>query len=56
MYMDLDYWRTITYQESTNNQYLNKELGIICQVSYSYLSIIDARIQLNYLKRLYCSH
>ncbi len=40
MYMDLDYWSTIIYQERNNNQYLNEELEVICQVAD--LSIIDA--------------
>ncbi len=55
MYMDLDYWSTITYQEHNNNKYLNEELGVIRHVADSYLSIIDAGIQLSYLKRLYFS-
>jgi hypothetical protein len=53
MYMDPDYWRTITYQERNNIQYLKEELGIIRQVACSHLSIIDAGIQLSYLKRFY---
>ena len=32
MYMDLDYWKTISDQERNNNQYLNKELGVIRRV------------------------
>ena len=55
MHMDLDYWRTITYQERNNNQYLNEELGVIRRVACSYISIIDAGIQLSYLKLLYYS-
>jgi hypothetical protein len=51
--MDLDHWCTITHQERNNKHYLNKELGVICQVADSYLSIIDAGIQLSYLKWLY---
>ncbi len=56
MYMDLDYWRLITYQQSNNNQYLNEQLGVICQVAYGYFSIIDTGIQLSYLKQLYLLH
>ncbi len=53
--MDLDYWTTITYQERNNNQYLNEELGVIRRVACGYISIIDAVIQLSYLKLLYYS-
>jgi hypothetical protein len=55
MYMDLHYWSTITYQGRNNNQYLKEELGVIHQVADSYLSIIDAGIQLSCLKRMYYS-
>jgi hypothetical protein len=55
MYIDLDYWRTITYQEHNNNQYLNEKLGVIRRVACGYISIIDAEIQLSYLKLLYYS-
>ncbi len=49
MYMDLVYWSVSAYQERNTNQFL----GIIRQMAYGHLSIIDARIQLNYLKQLY---
>ncbi len=55
MYMDLNYWSMIMYQERNNNKYFNAELGIICQVADSHLSIIDAGIQLSYLKSTTCS-
>jgi hypothetical protein len=55
MCMDHCYCSMITYQERNNNKYLNKELGVIHRLAESYLSIIDAGIQLSYLKRLYCS-
>jgi hypothetical protein len=53
MYMDLDYWRTFTYQELNNNQYFNEKLGAICRVACCSISIIDAGIQLSYPKLLY---
>ncbi len=43
----------ITYQEHNNDQYLNKELGILSQVANCYLSYIDAGIQLSYLMLVY---
>ncbi len=57
MHTDLDYWRTITYQERNNNQYLNEELGVIRRVACGYISIMDAGIQLSHLadKLLYYS-
>ncbi len=53
MYMDLDHWSTFMYQEHNNNKFFNKELGIISKLAGSHLSIIDAGIQLSYLKRMY---
>jgi hypothetical protein len=57
MHMDLDYWRTITYQERNNNWYLNEGLGVICPVACGYISIINSGIQLSHLtgKLLYYS-
>ena len=51
MHMDLDYWRTITYQERNNNWYLNDNegLGVIRRVACGYISIIDTGIQLSHL-------
>ena len=53
MYVDLNYWSMIKYQERNNNQYLNEELGDIRQVACGYISIMDTGIQLSYLKVLY---
>jgi hypothetical protein len=43
------------YQERNNNKFLQEELGIIRKLAGSHLSIMDAGIQLSYLKRLYFS-
>jgi hypothetical protein len=55
MYMDLDYWSLITYQELNNNSLLNEKLGIIWQVGDGSFMIIDGGIQPGYLERMCCS-